>query len=126
MKNLTLDPALSYGGMGMTSAILMAGKPSVYVTRDLENHINASLVDRLGAGLHLNRYPAARLPALLAKVMEQPSFKRAAEQFAATHAGHDPAQLSTRILDSMSEILAAPSPKKRTRKKSIATQGVTS
>jgi UDP:flavonoid glycosyltransferase YjiC (YdhE family) len=123
------DAALSYGGMGMTSAILMAGKPSVYVTRDLENYINASLVDRLGAGLHLNRYPGARLPALLAllaRVMERPSFKKAAEQFAATHEGHDPAQLSARILDSLSEVLAAPALKKPLRKKSAAEKEVTS
>ena len=86
------------------------------------------LLERSGvnvAGLHLNRYAGARLPALLTKVMEQPAFKKAAEQFTATHEGHDPAQVSTRILDSLSEILAVPSPKKRTRKKSTATQGVT-
>lgn len=98
------EAVISYGGMGMTSAILMAGKPSVFITRDLENHINASLVEKLGAGLHLNRHQASSLEELLGIVIEQPNFKKKAEQFAATHKNHDPDQISTEIVDLLFEL----------------------
>jgi hypothetical protein len=90
------------------------------ITRDLESHVTAGLVEKLGAGLHLNRHPGANLAMCLARVIEQPTFLKAAKQFASTHQGHDPAQLSIKILDSLSEILAAHSPTKRIPKRIVA------
>ncbi len=98
------DAALSYGGMGMTSAILMAGKPSVFVTRDIESHITAGLVETLGAGLHLNRHPGASLAELLGKVIEQPIFAKKAEQFATKHKSHNPDQVGKVIVNRLSEL----------------------
>jgi UDP:flavonoid glycosyltransferase YjiC (YdhE family) len=99
------DAVLSYGGMGMTSAALMAGKPSVFITRDLENYVTAGLVQKLDAGLHLNRHPGTSLAALLTRVIEQASFAKAAERFAASHQGHDPERLSTVILNRLLKLL---------------------
>jgi UDP:flavonoid glycosyltransferase YjiC (YdhE family) len=96
---------LSYGGMGMTSATLMAGKPSLYITRDLESHITASLVEKLGAGLHANNHRAEKLSSLLVNIVTQSSFGRAARDFAAKHEGYTPAQLTTKILDQISDML---------------------
>ena len=87
--------------MGMTSATLMAGKPSVYITRDLENHTTANQVEKLGAGLHLNRHAGTNLATLLTTVVEQTSFTAAAQQFAARHRDHDPGQLIAKILDQL-------------------------
>jgi UDP:flavonoid glycosyltransferase YjiC (YdhE family) len=98
------NAVVSYGGMGMTSAILMFGKPSVFITRDLENHINASLVEKLGAGLHLNHHQESSLEELLGRVIEQPNFKKKAEQFATTHENHDPNKISTEIVDLLFEL----------------------
>ena len=98
------DAVLGYGGMGMASATLMAGKPSVYITRDLENHTTASLVEKLGAGLHLNRHAGASLATLLTTVIEQSSFTTVAQQFAIKHRKHDPSNLSTKILDQFFDV----------------------
>jgi UDP:flavonoid glycosyltransferase YjiC (YdhE family) len=106
------DAVLSYGGMGMTSATLMAGKPSVYITRDLEGHITARMVEKLGAGLHLNGHQGQSLGALLRRVIQQPEFAKAAQAFAAKHHGHSAALLSAKILDQLSEILELNAPEK--------------
>lgn len=98
------DAALSYGGMGMTSATLMAGKPSVYVTRDLEGYLTAGKVEILGAGLHMNRRKGASISELLVRVIEQPSFAQAAQRFAAKYEGHNAEKLSTTIIHQLSEL----------------------
>jgi UDP:flavonoid glycosyltransferase YjiC (YdhE family) len=97
------DAALSYGSMGMTSATLMAGKPSVFITRNLDSHIVAGLVEKLGAGLHCNLHPEMRLPELLNKIIEQPAYTFAALKFAAEHQSHDPVNLSMKMLDQLSD-----------------------
>ena len=98
------EAVLSYAGMGMTSASLMAGKPGVYVTRDLEGSQTASQVERLGAGLHLNRRKGVSPSELLSRVLAQPTYAQAAKRFAAMYAQHQPMQVSQEILQALSEI----------------------
>lgn len=98
------EAVLSYAGMGMTSACLMAGKLGVYVTRALEGPQTATQVERLGAGLHLNRRKGVLPSELLGRVLAQPTYTQAAKRFAAMHAQHQPQQVSQKILRTLSEI----------------------
>lgn len=61
-----------YSGMGMTSASLLAGKPTVCIARGPENHRTASSVKPFSAGLLLNRHAGANLATLPTAVIDHP------------------------------------------------------
>ena len=61
-----------YSGMGMTSASLLAGKPTVCIAPGPENHRTASSVEPFSAGLLLNRHAGANLATLPTAVIDHP------------------------------------------------------
>ncbi len=71
---------LSYGGMGMTSAALLAGKPTVFITRDLEGWLTAGQAEKLGAGLHANRRKGVKTMSLLSRTIDERFLKALSNQ----------------------------------------------
>lgn len=78
------DAVLSYGGNGFVSACLLAGKPLVFFVRDLECYLTARQVVKLGAGILPQPQSANGVIAALVQVLQETSYKTAANNFAAS------------------------------------------
>ena len=80
-----VDLVISHGGLSSISAALVAGKPLVCIPQGRDQYLNAERVEVCGAGLTLR---AESTPAEIAfainTVLNEPSFRRAAEDFATT------------------------------------------
>ena len=80
-----VDLVISHGGLSSISATLVAGKPLVCIPQGRDQYLNAERVEVCGAGLTLR---AESTPAEIAfainTVLNEPSFRRAAEDFATT------------------------------------------
>lgn len=76
------DAVLSYGGHGFVSACLLAGKPMVFFVRNLESYLTARQVGKLGAGILPRPQSTDGVVAALAQVLQETSYKTAAENFA--------------------------------------------
>lgn len=82
------DFAITYGGHGMVSALLMAGVPQLIFPTHLEQYLLASRVDQLGAGIAVNpETQTSTYSQLLRKIWEDKRYGEKARAFAADH--HD-------------------------------------
>lgn len=99
------DFAITYGGHGMTSALLMAGIPQLMFPTHLEQYLLTSRVEQLGAGIAVN--PEA-LPSaygqLLRKMRDDKQFKAKAQAFAADHHDFDCEQTMQKIVLKLEEL----------------------
>lgn len=82
------DAVLSYGGNGFISACLLAGKPLVFFIRDLETFLSARQVVKLGAGVLPQPLTARGVLDGLTWVLQNPTFKSSAENFARVKLAH--------------------------------------
>lgn len=81
------DLAITYGGHGLTSAFLLAGKPLLLLPGQLEQFLLARRVEQMGAGLLVDpEQPADRLPQQLQRVLSDPFFAGNARAFAQKYA----------------------------------------
>ena len=101
------DAVLSYGGQGFVSACLMAGKPLVFLIRDLETYLTARQAVKLGAGVLPAPQTAASVLTGLDQVLNGSSYRNRAENFAqsqlALHAPKAARVVADAILKTMSE-----------------------
>jgi len=79
------DAVLSYGGIGLISACLLAGKPMVFHVNQLEQFLNAQQVVKLGAGFHSTPQSPNTSIDGLNTVLGSALFREAAEQFAKSY-----------------------------------------
>jgi len=87
------DLVICGGGHGTVCAALLAGKPLLLMPEMAEQAITAWNVEALGAGLGLASGQESRVGALLTRLLHEPGFGRAAQQFRAVHAGTAQAQI---------------------------------
>ncbi len=101
------DAVLSSGGNGFISASLLAGKPIVCHTQNLEPTLTARQVVKLGAGLLPRPATAQHILQSIHKVLEQPQFAGAAAQFAHKYQGHVPEHKALEITHRILELVGA-------------------
>lgn len=81
------DLALTYGGHGLTTAFLLAGKPLLLLPGQIEQYLLARRVEAIGAGLCVAPdLPAAALDQALARLRAEPGFAAGAQAFARKYA----------------------------------------
>lgn len=84
------DFAITYGGHGMTSALLMAGIPQLMFPTHLEQYLLTSRIEQLGAGITVNPdAPSSAYGQLLRKMRDDKVYEKKAQAFAASHQGFD-------------------------------------
>jgi UDP:flavonoid glycosyltransferase YjiC (YdhE family) len=84
------DFAITYGGHGMTSALLMAGIPQLMFPMHLEQYLLTSRIEQLGAGITVNPdTPSSAYGQLLRKMRDDKVYEKKAQTFAASHQGFD-------------------------------------
>ena len=97
------DAVLSSGGNGFLSASLLAGKPIVCHTQDLEPYLTAQQVVNMGAGILPYPATAKNIMQSIYKVLKHPQYTEAAAQFAHKYQGHAPElkalEITHKILD---------------------------
>lgn len=91
------DAYLSNANINSMMAFLLAGKPQLVVPYTLEKYLVGRRLEMLGAGLSAPRKAPGDVAAKLRAVLTQRSYRRAAEQFAARHAGGSEATLAAEM-----------------------------
>ena len=92
------DAVFNFGGAGLNSASLLAGKPVVNCLHQLEASLNAQQVARLGAGLIVRSPTPQAILQALQLVTTEPQFAQAARHFANRYPHHSPEQASKGIV----------------------------
>jgi UDP:flavonoid glycosyltransferase YjiC (YdhE family) len=102
----TCDLAISYGGHGFVSAMLMGGVPLLLLPVHLEQFLTAHNVQAIGAGRMVNpEQPPPDYAVLLPAMLEDARLKRAARDFAAKYAQFDQRRQQEIIVDAMEQVL---------------------
>jgi UDP:flavonoid glycosyltransferase YjiC (YdhE family) len=90
LAGLGCDFAITYGGHGTTSALLMSGIPQLMFPTHLEQHLLATRIEQLGAGIAVNyEAPASAYGQLLRKMRDAKVYEQTAQAFAASQRGYD-------------------------------------
>jgi UDP:flavonoid glycosyltransferase YjiC (YdhE family) len=104
------DVAICHGP-GTAAAVLLAGKPLLLLPSQLEQYMFARRIAELGAGLVIGgESRAADYPGTLRRLLTEPGFRMAAEQFASAHADFDQTRQVGGMADRCEELLASTSP----------------
>jgi UDP:flavonoid glycosyltransferase YjiC (YdhE family) len=98
------DAVLSSGGNGFISASLLASKPIVCHTQNLEPYLTARQVVKIGAGILPRPATAETILQSLHKVLAHPHYAEAAAQFAHKHQGHVPKHKAQEIAHKILEL----------------------
>lgn len=91
------DAVLNYGGAGLTSASLLAGKPIVCCLRQLEAMLNAQQVVRLGAGLIVHPPTLQAISLALEMITTQTRYAQSARLFASHYPGYSPSDVAKKL-----------------------------
>ena len=102
------DLVVCGGGHGTVCAALLAGKPLLLAHEVVEQGITTYYVEALGAGLGLQGGMEGRAGAVLARLLFEGGFARAAQGFRARHAAISQIQIINAIADRCMELLVAP------------------
>lgn len=87
------ETVVSYGGAGVIAGSLLAGVPMVLIPSQVEQYLGAKRVDALGAGKTLeSERGVSAIKAALEEVLDTPTFRRAAQQFARKYEAWTPAR----------------------------------
>lgn len=86
-----VDLAVTAGGQGSVQCAMASGTPIVALPLHPEQDLNASLIEKQGAGARMTFADAAtpRLPALVTQMLERPSYRTAARRIQDIYAGVD-------------------------------------
>ena len=101
------DLAISHAGHGMTSAMLLAGRPLLMFPMHLEQHLVSRNVVNYGAGLLVNQ--ESQNPGygeIVNRLLASPSFAERALSFAKKYSSFDPAKQVESIARRCEEIIA--------------------
>jgi UDP:flavonoid glycosyltransferase YjiC (YdhE family) len=102
------DLAILHGGLGGTTAALLAGLPALLLPRHAEQLMLARRVADLGAGRLASPEHAGQIAAALQALLVEPRYEQAARRFATTHAGFDPDAAVRRVVEAVSASLQGP------------------
>lgn len=91
------DLAILHGGHGVTTAMLLAGKPLLLLPLHLEMLLTARAVALLGAGLAAPQLKPGGMHNKLMRLLNEPAFSEAAQQFAAGYADLDTRNIPARF-----------------------------
>lgn len=91
------DLAILNAGHGATAAMLLAGVPLLQLPIQIEQYHNAQATARLGAGINVALGDRQAFVAALDRLLNEPPFGQAAEDFARRYADHDPQAAVERI-----------------------------
>ncbi|HEX4331814.1 MAG TPA: nucleotide disphospho-sugar-binding domain-containing protein [Usitatibacter sp.] len=105
------DLFVSHGGSA-TIGTLLAGVPQLVFPGQYEQYITARRMEQLGVGAWFTP-DDDDVAVKMARVLEEPSYAEAARGYARGYAGYSPAEQARRIVKRIEEIVAAPSPWKR-------------
>lgn len=101
------DLAIGHTGHGTTFTMLMAGIPMLMFPNHLEQYLLALRVQQLGAGKLVNlEQPPVDIGAWIQEMLDTPSYKARAHEFATRHADFAPAAQLAEIADRIEEIAA--------------------
>jgi UDP:flavonoid glycosyltransferase YjiC (YdhE family) len=100
------DMALTNANAGTCTAMLLAGKPLVNVPPYLEQALFARATDRLGASITVGASNARRILQAIEHVLTDPTYRAAAEAFAARHRDDRLDRIATKIVDDLESMAA--------------------
>lgn len=101
------DLAVTYASLATTTAFLLAGKPLLLLPGHLEQFLVARRVEEMGAGRLVNpEQPPGDLAAMLADLLDQPSWRTNAAAFAAKYAAFDQQAVIGNLVRRIDEMLA--------------------
>lgn len=100
------DAVVSHGGLGFTTAALLAGKPLVFHVRQFEQLLTASQVTKLGAGLHKQTRDVQTTLSALDQVLSTPRFTEIAQVFGRKYQAFRMNDVSKRIASELQEFTA--------------------
>jgi UDP:flavonoid glycosyltransferase YjiC (YdhE family) len=102
------DLAICHAGANTTQALVTAGKPVLLLPTHVEQMMTSKAVQSLGAGLVVDyERPAPDFRKLIKRLIDEPAFAKAAQAVAARHAGDDPAERLTAIVDRIEAVIVA-------------------
>ena len=109
------DIAITYASLATTTAFLLAGKPLLLLPGHLEQFLVARRVEEMGAGRLVNpEQPPGDLRAVLADLIDNPSWRDNARAFAAKYAAFDQQAVIGNLVRRITEMLDSPAPTKGT------------
>ena len=109
------DVAITYASLATTTAFLLAGKPLLLLPGHLEQFMVARRVEEMGAGRLVNpEQPPGDLRAVLADLIDNPSWHGNAQAFAAKYAAFDQQAVIGNLVRRITEMLDSPAQKEGT------------
>ena len=103
------DIGITYSSLATTTAFLLAGKPLLLLPWHLEQFMLARRVEDMGAGRLVNpEQPQGDLRAILADLIDNPSWRSNAQAFAAKYAAFDQQAVIGNLVRRITEILDSP------------------
>ena len=110
------DLIVSYAGAGLLSQALLAGVPLLLLPYFREQELNALAVERHGAAEWIrNRHVTQRFEELLARMLDNQQYKKAARAIAHRHRGKTPARTALGIADIIEQLGVAHKPYRNSR-----------
>lgn len=111
------DAAVCHGGHGTVAAMMLAGKPLVTLSMQLEQRILGSRIEDLGAGIMFKPGEGKQgVDRALTRVLEEPSHRERADLFRRDHAGWENAAIIERICARCDELVGVPEDDARRRR----------
>lgn len=105
------DIAVTYASLATTTAFLLAGKPLLLMPGHLEQFLVARRVEELGAGRLVNpEQPVGDLRALIADLIDNPSWRSNARAFAAKYAAFDQRAVTGNLVRRIDDLLGERNP----------------
>ena len=104
------DAGVTSGALNSTLALLLAGKPVLAMPVNLEQYLNATRLERAGAGLAAPATAPGDLEAKFGALLADRDLRRGARRFAARHGSEDAATTAERMLARLSLPPARPEP----------------
>ncbi|HEY2882916.1 MAG TPA: nucleotide disphospho-sugar-binding domain-containing protein [Pirellulales bacterium] len=99
------DAAITNANHGTCVAMLLAGKPLVHVPPFLEQTLLAAAIDRLSASITANQSDPNAIFRAIERVLAEPAFTAAAQQFAARHANDSQEESIRRLIDDLEALV---------------------
>ncbi len=98
---------VSHAGEGLVAQALLAGRPLLMLPHAAESFLMARRVAQLGAGINAMQAPRPRdWDAMLARLLDEPSWRAAAAAFARRHADFDPQRQAEALADRFESLVS--------------------
>lgn len=101
------DLAILNGNAGTATALLLQGAPSFQIPMQLEQAIFSQRMVELGASLSAPPDRAEQIAARLMRMLNEPKFGQAAQEYAARYAGFDPGDSVRQVAERIDRLAGA-------------------